>query len=73
MVQPHTFLIQLRSAEKTWRKFKIHENLISFRQHSSKYRFMIKKAKHEYYIDTIKSAGNDTKKSIPDIKFSIRS
>ena len=53
---------KLRSAEKTWRKFRSHDNLISFRQHSSEYRFMIKKAKHDYYTDTIKAAGNDTKK-----------
>ena len=58
--------------KKKWRKFRSHDNLISFRQHSSEYRFMIKKEKHYYYIDTINASRNDTTETIPDIKFSTR-
>ena len=53
---------QLRAAEKTWRKSKTHEHLNSFKQISYTYRRMIKKAKHDYYTDTIISAGNNYKK-----------
>ena len=53
---------QLRYTEKKWRKHKSEENLTSFKQLSSKYRQLIKKAKREYYTDTITAAGNNAKK-----------
>ena len=53
---------QLRYTEKKWRKHKSEENLTSFKQLSSKYRQLIKKAKREYYIDTITAVGNNVKK-----------
>ena len=53
---------QLRAAEKTWRKSNTQEHLNSFKQISYTYRSMIKKAKHDYYTDTIISAGNNYKK-----------
>ena len=53
---------QLRAAEKTWRKSKTQEHLNSFKQILYTYRRMIKKAKHNYYTDTIISAGNNHKK-----------
>ena len=53
---------QLRYTEKKWRKHKSEENLTSFKQLFSKYRQLIKKAKREYYTDTITAAGNNAKK-----------
>ena len=56
----------LRAAEKTWRKSKTQEHLNSFKQivyiYKYTYRRMIKKAKYDYYTDTIISAGNNCKK-----------
>ena len=53
---------QLRISEKKWRKSKNILDLASFRKLSLTYRKSIHTAKNEYYINVIKSAGNDSKK-----------
>ena len=53
---------QLRISEKKWRKSKNIIDLISFRKLSLTYGKSIHTAKNEYYINIIKSAGNDFNK-----------
>ena len=53
---------KLRAAEKIWRRSKSNDDLLLFKQQSTIYRHMIIRAKQDYYIDTIKAAGNNTKK-----------
>ena len=64
MVQPQlsTTKRKLRAAEKIWRKSKSNDDLLLFKQQSTIYRRMNIRAKQDYYIDTIKAAGNNTKK-----------
>ena len=53
---------KLRAAEKIWRRYKSNDDLLLFKQQFTIYRHMIIRAKQDYYIDTIKAAGNNTKK-----------
>ena len=61
---------KLRAAEKIWRKSKSNDDLLLFKQQSTIYIRIIKSAKKEYYIDTIKAAG-DNIKTLFEISYSL--